>query len=145
MAFAEVPVCQFVPPWNFSPEKPETTDAEISKLLSKCVIVNTLNHVSGTFSRTKQNGNYRMFLNLKTFNAFLKFKHCKLESLEDALDLTTELVILGPSNPKMHPLPSLFMKISEIVLEGRILSIYCRYQWISTSSKSLYKCFDSSI
>ena len=43
-----------------------------------------------------------MFLNLKTFNAFLKFKHCKLESLEDALDLTTELVILGPSNPKMH-------------------------------------------
>ena len=31
-----------------------------------------------------------MILNLKTFNGFLKFKHCKLESVEDALDLITE-------------------------------------------------------
>ena len=31
-----------------------------------------------------------MILNLKTINGFLKFKHCKLESVEDALDLITE-------------------------------------------------------
>ena len=29
-------------------------------------------------------------LNLKKFNDFLKFKHCKLESIYDALDLVTE-------------------------------------------------------
>ena len=55
------------------------------------MIVNTPNHVLVTFSRTKRkNGDYRMILNLKTFNGFLKFKHCKLEPVEDALDLVTE-------------------------------------------------------
>ena len=41
MEFAEVPVCQFVPPMNFSPVETEIIDAEISKLLSKGVIANT--------------------------------------------------------------------------------------------------------
>ena len=37
----------------------------------------------------------RMILSLKTFNGFLKFKHCKLESVEDALDLITEGCYFG--------------------------------------------------
>ena len=41
MEFAEVPVCQFVPPLNFSTVETEIIDAEISKLLTKGVIVNT--------------------------------------------------------------------------------------------------------
>ena len=41
MEFVEVPVCQFVPPLNFSPVETEIIHAEISKLLSKSVIVNT--------------------------------------------------------------------------------------------------------
>ena len=36
-----------------------------------------------------------MILNLKTFNGFLKFKHCKLESVEDALNLITEGFYFG--------------------------------------------------
>ena len=36
-----------------------------------------------------------MILNLKTFNGFLKFKHCKLEPVEDALDLVTEGCYFG--------------------------------------------------
>ena len=91
--FAKVPVCQFVPPLNFSPVEIEIIDAKISKLLSKGVIVNTTresnDYASRIFTRTKKDGNYRMIFNLKTFNDFLKFKHCKLESMEDALDLTT--------------------------------------------------------
>ena len=89
MKFAEVPVCQFVPSWNFSPAETEIIDAGIFKLLSNGVIVNTPDHVSGTFLRARKNGNYRIILNLKTFNGFLKLKHCKLESVEDALDLIT--------------------------------------------------------
>ena len=92
MEFAEVPACQFVPPLNFSPVETEIIDAEISKLLSKGVIVNTNrkpnDFVSRIFARTKKDGDYRIIL--KTFNEFLKFKHCKLESIEDALDLTPE-------------------------------------------------------
>ena len=41
MEFAEVPWCQFVPPLNFSSVEIEIFDAEISKLLSKGVIINT--------------------------------------------------------------------------------------------------------
>ena len=81
MEFDEVPVCQFVSSLNFSPAENEVIDAEISKLLSKGVIVNTTrepnDYVSGIFARTKKDDNYRMVLNLKTFNEFLKFKHCK--------------------------------------------------------------------
>ena len=36
-----------------------------------------------------------MILNLKTFNGFLKFKHCKLGSFEDTLDLITECCYFG--------------------------------------------------
>ena len=97
--FAEVPVCQFVSPWDFSPAETDIIDAEISKLLSKSFIVNTPDHVSGSFSRTKKKkkkeGNYRMILNLKKFNGFLKFKRCKLQSVEDALDLVTKGCYFG--------------------------------------------------
>ena len=88
--FAEVPMYQFVPPQNFSPAETDIFDAEIYKLLSKDVIVNTPDHASGSFSRNKKSGNYRIILKLKTFNGFLKFKHSKLESVEDALELITK-------------------------------------------------------
>ena len=82
------------PTLNFSPVETEIIDAEISKLLSKGIIVNTRrepnDYVSSIFTRTKKDSNYRMILNLKTFNEFLKFKHCKLDSIEDALELITE-------------------------------------------------------
>ena len=74
-------------------------DAEISKLLSKGLIVNTTreanDYVSGMFTRNKKDGNYIMILNLKSFNEFLKFKHCKLESVEDALGPITEGCYFG--------------------------------------------------
>ena len=99
MEFAEVPVCLFIPPLNFSPVETEIIDAEISKLLSKGVIVNTTrepnDYVSRIFTRTKKDGNYRMIINLKTFNESLKFKHCTLESIKDALDLITEGCYFG--------------------------------------------------
>ena len=72
----------------------ESIDAEMSKLLSKGAIVNTArepnDYVSGIFTRTEKDGNYRMIQDLKSFNEFLKFKHCELESIKDALDLVTE-------------------------------------------------------
>ena len=68
MEFAEVPVCQFVPPCNFAPVETETIDAEILKLLSKGVIVNTTrepnDYVSRIFKRTKRKGRYIMVLKL---------------------------------------------------------------------------------
>ena len=71
MGFAEVPVCQFVPSLNFSPVEIEIIDAEISKLLSKGVIINTTRetsvYVTRVFRTNKKDGSYRMILNLKIF------------------------------------------------------------------------------
>ena len=39
MEFAEVPLCHFVPPLNFSPGETEIIDAEISKLLENPMIM----------------------------------------------------------------------------------------------------------
>ena len=50
----------------------ETIDAEISKFLSEGIIVNTARWHNDFVSK---GSNYRMILNLKTFNEFLKFKH----------------------------------------------------------------------
>ena len=36
-----------------------------------------------------------MMLKLKTFNEFLKSKHCKLDSIKDATDLITEGCYFG--------------------------------------------------
>ena len=92
-------MCQFVQPFNFSPAETEIIDAEIFKLLSNGVIVNTTgeptDYVSRVFTRIKKDGNYRMILHLKTFNEFFKFKHCKLESVEDSLNLITEGCYFG--------------------------------------------------
>ena len=41
-----------------------------------------------------------MILNLKTFNGLLKFKHCKLEAVEDALGLITEGCYFGSAELK---------------------------------------------
>ena len=51
--FAEVPVCQLVPPFNFSRLETEVIDAEISKHPSKGVIVTTTTEING---KTKQKG-----------------------------------------------------------------------------------------
>ena len=92
-------MCQFASFLNFSPVKTEIIDAEIFKRLSKGVTVNTTrecnDYLSMIFTRTKKDGNYRMILNLKTFNEFLKFKQCKLESLEDAIDIIAENCYFG--------------------------------------------------
>ena len=86
-------------PLNSSFVEIEVIDAEISKLVNKGVIVNTIrelsHYVSRIFTSTKIDGHYRMILNLKTFTEFLKFKRCKQESIEDALDLTTERCYFG--------------------------------------------------
>ena len=99
MKFAEVPVCQFVSSLNFSSVEKKLLVQKFQNLLPKGVIVNTsreLNdYVPGIYTRTKKDSNYRMIVNLKTFNKFLKFKHGKLESIKDAFDLVTEVVFFG--------------------------------------------------
>ena len=95
MDFLEKPNCKFNRhSLNFSNLESEVIKSEIIKLLGKGVIIPVSREpddfVSGIFTRPKKDGSYRMILNLKKFNEFLKLKHCKLESINDALDLVSE-------------------------------------------------------
>ena len=127
--FAEVSVWQCVPPLNFSPSETKIIDAEISTLLSNDVIVNPTrepsNYVSGVLIRTKEDGDYRVILNLKRFDNFLKFKHCKRE---------------WTSEPKMHLTfvnESCSFEFVELKDAYYLLPIYCPSQWIFTSCKKV--------
>lgn len=77
---------------------------EIAKILKKVVIIQISrkpgDFVSGIFTGPKKNGDHRIILTLKKFNDFLKLKHCKLESIYDALDLVTENCHFGSGDLK---------------------------------------------
>ena len=94
MVFLTAPVCNFYPHKMYSKQDSDIIQAEICKLLRKGVIILTEREdddfVSNIFTRKKRDDTYRMILNLKTFNDFLLVPHCKLESIEDALNLITE-------------------------------------------------------
>ena len=149
----EVPLCQLVPPLNFSLVETEIIDVEISKLLSKGVIVNTTrepnDYVSSIFTRTKKDGRYRMILNLKTFNKFLKFKHCKLESIKDALDLITEGCYFGSVDLKdayySIPIHENYQKYLKLFWKEEYYQYIVLPNGFSPAVRGIYKNFDSCI
>ena len=93
MVFLTGPVCDFYPHKMHSKQDSDIIQAEICKLLSKGVGIPTEREgddfVSNNFTRKKRDDTYRMILNLKKFNDLL-VPHCKLESIEDGLNLITE-------------------------------------------------------
>ena len=67
-------------------------DDEVDKLLSKCVITNTITdeegeYFSNLFTRPKKDGTYRTILNLKFLNKECDTKHFKMESLKQAIHM----------------------------------------------------------
>ena len=98
--FLETPICKFSPfSTNHSKIEEDVIDLEITKLLQKGVIEYTIREngdfVSSIFTRPKKDGSHRFILNLKKFNEYVRLRHCKLESIEDALGLVTEGCFFG--------------------------------------------------
>ena len=69
-------------------------DAEIQKLLSQDVIrlldFDQKQFLSPIFLRLKKNNEYRLILNLKDLNAFIHYRHFKMDTFENALTLITK-------------------------------------------------------
>lgn len=76
VVFKETQICQYIPQTKISSTESEVIDMEIAKLLKEVLIPT---------SRDR-----KMMINLKKFNHFLEFKHCKLESIGNNLDFVTE-------------------------------------------------------
>ena len=65
--------------------------AEVTKLLKKGVIVKSKpevgDFVSGVFTRDKKDNTKRMILNLKNLNSNVYYKHFKMESIQDVINI----------------------------------------------------------
>ena len=90
--FTELP-SQFCPPRPFrlNQNEKEILDEEISKLRKKGVIEPTLpcegQIISNVFLRPKQDGQYRLILDLTETNKSVEYQHFKMSSFQTALDL----------------------------------------------------------
>ncbi|XP_013393685.1 uncharacterized protein LOC106161315 isoform X3 [Lingula anatina] len=74
-------------------------DIEIKKLLDMKVIIPVNSEagqiLSPIFLRQKENGEYRLILNLKKLNRFIPYQHFKMETFEKTLPLITKNVKMG--------------------------------------------------
>ena len=71
--------------------------AEVDKLLSKQVICESRreknDYLSNVFTRNKNDGGKRMILNLKQFNTHITYRHFKMESINQVIDIVRPNVI----------------------------------------------------
>lgn len=90
--FEEVPTQNYVPrPIQFSYGERDLIQIEIDRLLSECVIKETVcdagGYISNIFIRKKKDNAVRLILNLKKLNAHIESKHFKMETLKSAITL----------------------------------------------------------
>ena len=88
-------------------------DEEIVKLRQKKIIVETTqgpdDFISPIFARAKKDGTYRMILTLKQFNEHICYKHFKMESIQNVIDIVKPGVWIAKVDLKDAFLLSPFM------------------------------------
>ena len=90
--------------YPLSSKENEIISVEIKKLLRKSVIVYSSpeegEFISGIFTREKKDSNKRMILISKKFNKFVNYKHFKVESINNVINLINPNVFIGPIDLK---------------------------------------------
>ena len=95
--FNEIPFQHCCNNFPLSKEEMSIINYEIQKLNSKRVIVNTDkrigDYISGVFTKSKKDGSHRIFLNLKNFNKFICYRHFKMESIQNVLNVIKKMFL----------------------------------------------------
>ena len=77
----------------------EAINKEIEKLKQKGVMKETHHEdggfISPIFVTPKKDGSYRLILNLKDLNQYIKYNDCKMHSLQEILKFVTPLCIMA--------------------------------------------------
>ena len=86
----KIPVQHIAPrETNFSAKELHFVNDEIAKLLNKKVIIPSQHEddqfISTIFLTPKKDGLFRLILNLKKFNRFVRYQHFKMESLKQVV------------------------------------------------------------
>ena len=88
--FEEIPPRTILDPFHFSKEESDVISAEIDVLLSKGAVQQVENcqrFVSNVFLVPKSGGEWRLILNLRALNTFLRYDHFKMEDIRTVKDL----------------------------------------------------------
>ena len=89
--FTEIPPECHIKPLSLKPYEENIIDNEVLKLLDKQVLSVSFyepnEFVSSVFTRRKKDGAHRMILNLKHLNKYVSYKHFKMESLQNVIDI----------------------------------------------------------
>ena len=107
--------------------------AEVDKLLSKQVICESRrernDYLSNVFTRNKKDGGKRMILNLKQFNTHITYRHFKMESINQVIDIVRPNVYMASIDLKdafysipIHPEHQKYLKF---VVLSKILQYVC--------------------
>lgn len=92
--FIDIPI-QVKPPYQpqWSIEQAKFIDLEIIVLKKKGIIEPTVREhndfISTIFLRPKKDGTYRMILNLKSLNHYVKYHHFKMDTIATAIEMVT--------------------------------------------------------
>ena len=85
--------------YPLSSKENEIISVETKKLCKKTVIVYSTpgegEFISGIFAGGKKDGNKRMILNLRKFNKFVNYKHFKMESINNIINLIKQNVYMA--------------------------------------------------
>lgn len=90
----DIPI-QVKPPYQpqWSIEQAKLIDSEIIVLKKKGIIEPTVREhndfISTIFLRPKRDGTYRMILNLKSLNHYVKYHHFKMDTIATAIEMVT--------------------------------------------------------
>ena len=84
--------------------------------------------ICSVFTREKKDGTFRAILKLKYLNEFVKYKHFKMESLEDVFKITKKDVWMASVD-----LNDAFFKISVHILHQK----YFKFEWFNQLYKFL--------
>ena len=118
---------------NFTEVEYLAAQAEVKKLLSKKVIVQCdhekCEFVSSIFLVPKPDGGYRLILNLKDLNVFVKFEHFKMDGIKDVLTLVTKNCFMAKIDLKdayySVPVSPDFQKYLKFEFDGQLYKFVC--------------------
>jgi len=109
---------------NFNGKETLIIDAEIKKLLDQDVIklvqFDEKQFLSPIFLKLKKNNEYRLILNLKDLNAFIPYRHFKMDTLENVITLVRKDMYMASIDIR-HAYYSILMAEED--------QLYLRFQW----------------
>ena len=127
--FFRYSVCGNITPlYSMSYAEKMIINDEIEILLKKGVIAPS-DFVSPIFTRPKTDGSYRVILNLKKLNESVRYKHCKLESLNDVLNMIVPGAYMASVDIKDAyygiPINEEYIKFLKLYWDGKYYAFQC--------------------